>query len=365
MSTKEQGLYSAANQPQSTNENSTMLLSPTKMRIPSITSGVDIYTSQNFDPYYVKPLDPAKNEFMQLLYLSAAGLPTPKEILICSQTNTMATSYAGRMFDLTDRFYNAGAFLNYVHSVLDSTPPLDVILQCTYQHTAHTVDNFFYKHMNMVTDKMYRNYKLKGIGMSNLQSRQSRIENLPAFHSPYIPIPSDAHHSFQDLISEANMVAKQMLEKLITEVVFLNTEESHNTALPFLALKKEQICYGDFKPDNILVDPYDNQKLVLIDPFITNGSKQFDLAKFTSRVRLANEGSSNELLDSFYQGYGTGAMKDTEGYGAFGFNDLVKIDSLNILKSYVKRYVRGDLSYHAVRQLAEPTFCKRLKSIFE
>ncbi len=360
---QEQKFYSADTQHQQSGDNKGVLLKPTGQRIPSITSGVDIFQNPESESYFVKPVNDAGMEFNQLGYLKSVGLPTPKDILISDKTDTMATSYAGESFSLSSSFYQAGLFLRQVHDVLDQKPPEDNAIQYTYQHTAHIVDNFFYKHLNMVDMADYRRYKKNSSGSLFIPNTSQDISDFPVFNDSFIPLLSDGSPNYKELISEANRVAHSLLERLKPAVVILDTDKVTNQGLPFLPFKDAELFYGDFKPDNILVDPEDPTKFTLIDPLISKGSKSFDLAKFTARVNLENDDSSKDLLSDFYRGYGIISTVDIPGYGPFQFNDLVTIDTLNILKSYAKRFSRGDTAYHAVMSLQDPIFCDKLRQL--
>lgn len=115
-----------------------------------------------------------------------------------------------------------------------------------------------------------------------------------------------------------------------------------------------QVIYGDFKPDNIVVKERDlrGTHLTLIDPHICLGDRRFDVAKFISRVLLEPNGARLEdVLSTFNSSYRGIFHEDGIGAVPVSLRDLVAMDSLNVLSSYLLCALRGDEGFRLVASL--------------
>lgn len=63
------------------------------------------------------------------------------------------------------------------------------------------------------------------------------------------------------------------------------------------------------------------------------------------------------MLLKFFEGYGERPLATEHEYGPFNFVDLVHMDILNVLRSYTKRYAKGDMKYSLSSALGSEEFC--------
>jgi serine/threonine protein kinase len=116
------------------------------------------------------------------------------------------------------------------------------------------------------------------------------------------------------------------------------------------------IIFGDYKPDNILISKLG--ELCLIDPDIRRGKECFDIAKFVSRVLLEGE-TAFPLLTEFSAGYGHIEPSELH-YGNLEFKEQVLLDLINILSAYLGRCILGQRSFRLVQQLSDEQYCNYL-----
>lgn len=356
----------------------TTALFPTGRQVHSITTSIGIYNDSSGQIFFVKPITTDQNnEPAQLVYLDSVGIPTPQPVLVDEALSLLATPYSGETLSsvlgqLDTRgaerlLRQVGGFLSFVHQTLNAHPPSADIVSRTYGSTAHIVDNFFYKHLGITTATEYRDYKDPLSQASHTFSPESWTREMEdASKRPFIPGSPFWEPALQRLVNATNVMADCFMSRLRPFRKLITVADG--AVKPVLDIPDRDFFEGDFKPDNILVslkqDPKDG--IVIIDPVISHGSIQFDLAKFAGRFLIGRYVADNQdLLAEFFKGYGE--MPDTSKpqYGPLDFVDLVRMDTLNAFRSYVKRYIKGERQYHLVDMLGSEEFCQRITLLIE
>lgn len=341
-----------------------VVLTPTGKHVNSVTSTVDQASDERGKLYFLKSIQPPGKEPSQLAYLNSAGISVP-EVFINSRLSLMATPFSGdtlsfvidhlKQREAQQVLFKAGALLRQVHQALQvNHPPADEIICTTYHHTAHIVDNFYYKHIGIINLKQYSEYKAS-------VPEDKPITAEVYMDKPFIPpIFEYGQTALKQLIDFANELASSLLNKLKPHII-------KGQSKPFLDFVDRQLFEGDYKPDNLLVAQENSeQEVVIIDPFISRGVTQFDLAKFKARFLLGRYSADNQdLLSSFFEGYGEKPADEGFEYGPLNFQDLIRMDTLNILRSYAKRLNQGDRRYSLVRSLDSEQFCLKTERLLE
>lgn len=359
------------------NSDLNIILTPTGECIHSVTSTITLALDGSGNRYFLKPILNQDKEPDQLVYLHSVGIPVPDRIFFNRNSSIMATPYVGDTLsdvsgslergEVEQLFFQAGVLLRQVHQALQLSPPTNNIITVTYNSTAHIVDNFYYKHIGTVDRPEYLSHKelvvRAGLGNPTPTDESAIAEIL--LDKPFIPIPEHGQAEFKRLIASVNELAGDFLNRLRPHIRILTTQEG--SPKPFLDLADRQLFEGDYKSDNLLVTRKSaDWVIMIIDPVISRGITQFDLAKFTGRFLLERYSAHNQdALSRFFEGYGYKPVAGALEYGPFSFSDLVHMDILNILRSYAKRWLRADRGYRLVRSLDSAAFCLENRRLIE
>ena len=354
-----------------------VLLIPTGEHVYSITSTINVASDKQGNRYFLKPIHLPDKEHFQLAYLDSVGIPVPK-VLTNSSLSLMATPFSGNTLSsvvasLEQReaqrlLFKTGALLRQVHQVLQTNPPIDEMVCTTYKPTAHIVDNFYYKHIGIIDLQQYSEYKTSVFRtrFNKLAPKDESVMAEICTDKPFIPpIPEHRQTAPKRLIDFANELASSFLNKLKPHIIAFTPQGGQPK--PFLDFVDKQLFEGDYKPDNLLVTQSNSEKkVVIIDPGISRGVIQFDLAKFTARFLLGRYSAHDQdLLSNFFEGYGERPAAEEPEYGPLNFVDLIHMDILNILRSYAKRFNQGDKRYSLVRSLGSDQFCLETEYLLE
>lgn len=346
-------------------------LTPTGEHAYSITTTIKLALDDHGGLFFLKPIVPHQDrEPSQLIYLNSVGIPVPNPVFIHQSSSWIATPFSGDMLSIVivsleqneaERLiFQIGVLLKKVHQSLEQTPPAEDVVTKTYYPTAHIVDNFYYKHIGVISETQYANFKDNKL--ANGKGGKATKDYLE--DKPFIPTSGCGETEFRRLMGFANELAGSFLDKL-KPFIAVTTQEG--LPKPFLNFMDTQLFEGDYKPDNLLVTKRGTDwGITIIDPAISRGTTRFDLAKFTGRFLL--EGYSTydqDLLLRFFEGYGYKPVAGKLEYGPLSFTDLVRMDILNILRSYAKRFIQGDKKYHLVSSLGSDEFCLRTRHLLE
>jgi hypothetical protein len=315
-------------------------------------------------PYYIKEQTPDKREYRQLVFLRGAGVAIPEGLVVSEDGRRFATRAGGVPLHIASQqsesysniLTDTGVTLRQIHEVLNEDPEkVEAVLFPSYATSAHIVDCFYYKHVGVpsgVTPANYRLHKDSIVRGMTTEPLGSSIGEVPIF----IAGSQTFHSALGRLVSTANAMADEFTQKLQPY-----TQRQFDHEGLYIAIPDQGIGYGDFKPENILVDS-EHSAIRVIDPVLSRGSTQFDLAKFASRHLLDTLEQQSDLAP-FFDGYGTRPQEETESYGPFTFSDLVGMDALNILKSYAKHFAIGHHAYRLTAALESSDFCNAYESL--
>lgn len=331
--------------------------------IQTITTTTSVlHDAQDHAPFYAKPIDTV--QYAQLQHLRSLGLPVPRDIAMGSSGERFATSDGGvtlsrvlaeGSMEPAVVMRQAGSLLRTVHQCLSQAVIPDDVLLHSYHSSAHIVDNFAYKHWGnsgQTSQTSYEQHKRGVLGTNEVTQLPNNADFIPDAHR----MPS----GLQDLVACANEAARHYFALLEPRI-----RKNIDTGDHILEIPDQGLCYGDFKPDNLLctTDANGKVRITLIDPLLRRGSAYFDLAKFTSRSLLRNPELTDTSVVDFFAGYGEQPQATIPVFGPYRFQDLVAMDTLNILRSYAKRIVVGDRNDSSVQAFDSPEYCQSVMEI--
>ncbi|HIQ56691.1 TPA: hypothetical protein EYG96_01465, partial [Candidatus Gracilibacteria bacterium] len=120
-----------------------------------------------------------------------------------------------------------------------------------------------------------------------------------------------------------------------------------------------EIAFGDTKPENVIIDTL-REDLYFIDPSFVRGSRYFDYSKLISRLVMEGVKTSVAIHEVLRRTGDFNIKKDV--YRGLSIADLVNIDMVNILSSYLGRALSGNNSYRMVQSLTQGEFLQNLQS---
>lgn len=375
MLAKEQVVCSAYAKDPETGSFPKIVLIPTDQKIHSITSVVTRAVDSEGGSYFVKPMPDGDREPSQLEYLRSLGVAVPSKVFVNRECAIMATPFSGsplsyirgdlQQDELAVLLKKAGEILKGVHRAFEVMPPVDGILNNSFTSTAHIVDNFFYKQVGLTTHQEYVSHKDRVNARSLEDTSELGDQGVDFLGTPFIPIVKNADPQMRRLVGFSNELAVDFLSRLRPNIKLSGNGSGEYK--PYLYLPDSEFYEGDYKSDNLLVTKNGTSwEVVIIDPVIGRGSNKFDLAKFAGRFLLEKHSPSDaDLLPTFFEGYGNFPANGNLEYGPFTFADLARLDMLNVLKSYFKRWVRGDRGYRLVRALDSENFCLETRNLLE
>jgi hypothetical protein len=327
--------------------------------ISTVTSTTRISESSTGERFFVKENG---QEYQQLSLLQACGVPVPKTIALNTEASQFASIASGeplpeRLQDVDARnglLTRAGQTLHDIHRVLnDSIWPSSATAQ-TYANTSHIADCFFYKFIGRQEDMTLDEYRAHK-GNEDVSPDNRELVSSGQF----VELSETYGTPLRRLVTQMNDIGDTFIKRLEPHCKSYGPQPNLQPK-SYLTIVDTDICYGDFKPENIVVD--EEGAITVLDPIITQGSKYFDLAKFTART-LIDVWPDQISLKPFFEGYGLLPTEEIKVYGPLSFSDLVCMDMLNILKTYTKRYRSGDTSYRITAQLGNPDFCDDMSAL--
>ena len=271
--------------------------------------------------YFVKP-DHNKLEYRQYKVLADIGMAIPDEIIYLKETHELAT------LDMGDPFYElmrepegmfrsflvaAANLINDFHEKISGVTDLDEeLIRINPSQSAHPVANFvsrFIDRNSMASNVFLNKPEEVDIGTNSVNRSFNEL------HAYVMSIIQDYEEKVQDVVSDC--------------------------------YEDTDIILGDFKPENLVV--FNDRKLVTIDPLLSRGDFEFDVTKFISRLIL--EGASpSEALD-FLKIYDGNEELDEDVYRGFSRRELINLDMVNILASYMGRALMGKTNYRLIHNL--------------
>jgi hypothetical protein len=347
-------------------------LEETGQTINSIASTTKIGLGPTAVAYYIKQFGDGL-EYRQLSMLRERGVSVPADVMRSADGSKMATSYAGTPLQkylqaapkhAADTLRGVGQTLREIHETLNDGAIPDEVLARTYLNTSHIVDDFYYKYAGPdsgFTLEEYQRHKniLQHGGYDTAAESVASVSE----KTPFVVGDPSFPPAMRRLVDTANAAADRYAAQLAP---FLGVRQPlSGPSSAYLHIIDQALCYGDFKPANILVSDDAGQQISVIDPIISRGSTYFDLAKFTARYLLEylEADQAPPSLKPFFDGYGIRPSEDLKLYGPFTFSDLVGVDLLNICRAYVRRYSAGIKTFRITRLLDSPAFCDRLTGL--
>ena len=293
----------------------------------TITRYVSKFRNKSGTCFY-KKADPNGTEFKKYALISKYGVPIPQTVLYLKDTQEIVTQDSG--IPLQDKmradnlfYYNSNAkvakLVREMHSSFTkvSTNTHSDLLPFNPGHTSHPILNFESRFIG------------ENSNASNafLNSNSQDLNNLD--------LPGDNKKAFIDLY-----------------FYVLSTMTSYlNSIKPMIedCYGDKEMILGDFKPENLL---YDIQKgITVIDPSCIKGSKYFDVTKYVSRLLLEGVNPNDAIrFIGLYEGH---IDLDKVVYRGLTMRALINIDMINILSSYIGRYLQGKTDYRLVNQLCK------------
>jgi len=363
---------------------SQIALHPTGIKIASITSSPELYLTDTKEVFYVKTAH--EFELRQLSFLKEKHIPIPHliaydptehRIIATKDSGISLEAYFERHISLKKRQYllvQTGQLLRNLHKTLQKGVPVG-ILRTSYKPTAHIVDCFFYKYPeveNRIPLDLYTTIKTQP---HLIRKGRKSLKSLS--HSEYfLKIREDgewnkfhnASIKLQHLIYLLDRVGTRYMHKMTPYIyeVITKDKEGNTKRYDILESFKESPMYGDFKPENILVEQVENPKNILcIDPEIMLGTPSFDLAKFINRYLIDTESDSQrKLVLAFLNAYTIKKINVFDKvYGPFTFLDLMTLDLLNLFKSLLSRYSANEKNYRLTLHLDNPQFCNKITQL--
>ncbi len=353
-------------------------IKPTSERVVTITSSPIVGLDMDGHRFFIKNLSNSGVELAELRTLRLLGLPVPDILAIASSGDRMATNWSGTPLnevlsglpvgDEKDRVQilsTVGSLLRRIHSALDSLPIPVEQLNVSYVPSAHIVDTFFYKFESgerLPLDE-YRRHKRSIAEKKPYDQNGMHSTSLERFYGHFINHSGMQHEGLIRLSQTFSQLADDFLSKLEPFAIKEDHSSDENGVdCPKLTIEDNGLFYGDFKPENILATRDSNHwNLRVIDPVLSDGSKYFDLAKFVSRYLIDNPTEKQrKALDAFFEGYGEIPSGNLRIYGPFTFMNLVVLERLNSLKSYIRRYHNKSSDYRLVNSLGSPDFCEQI-----
>lgn len=293
-------------------------------QVQSLVRTVDYHETSRGN-LYIKP-DPTGQEYRQLLMLQKLGLPVPEKIYYLPGTKRLATSASGEPLHakywnaehdgkLSEYLQKASHLLQQVHSKIQGVHPS--ILRNSAGETSHPINNFKHRFESL-----------------NSTSTNSFLEQDPT------------NSSMQEEFKKLTNLMLMMIDIFSVKIDHVISEEDDENFL------------GDFKPENLVLNGAD--QISIIDPQISKGSRYFDVSKFFSRSIL--DGIAPKNIKPFLTQYEDNLVLDKKVYQNLTLRDLITVDMLNILSSYLGRFFEGKHEYRLVRQLSNPKKINQITS---
>jgi len=281
----------------------------------------DLETGKNY--FVKKDLDAV--EFRRYHVMIDVGVENvPSEIFYLEDTESLVTCEMGqpsqkRMLEkgnIHDFFCLAANLILDFHTKIDRIGNIDLdLIKVRSSHTSHPIFNFNSRFIE------------KNSTASNafLEYSEEDLKNLD--------LAGDLIEPFKEL-SRYVFEIVEGYERKVMEVI----DDCH---------EDNDIALGDFKPENIIID--ENKKLTLIDPSFVKGNKIFDPTKFVSRLLL--EGVNPIYVFNFLELCYKQRDIDKSVYRGFSKKELINMDMVNILSSYLGRFLLGNKNYRLVDRL--------------
>lgn len=286
-------------------------LSSTGSAVATITSSPEIHIDPKGNTWFVKQ-DKRLEQAGQLFFLSTLGMPVPEPVVI--DESHIALPYSG--VPLNEVFAKApdaseqtcresGILLAKLHKLFEDSdagidPDVLTARISASDSTAKPANNFVYRFLDRKSSS------------TNAIYGDSQRELVP-------------------------------LRRSLLELVSLVIEKG----IPDDLLGSNELAFGDYKPENILLQP---ERLYLIDPILHFGHRVSDVAKFCVRSEL--EPDIKDLhVASFLLAYSrSGQVAQPDNLVWFRI-----LDTANIVSSYLGRLAKGDRRYRLVERLAYST----------
>lgn len=363
--------------------NSQLNLTPTGIKIASITSSPELCLTDSQGMFYVK--NGHEYELKQLAYLRSKRFPLPQviaydplnpRIIATKDSGISMEAYFDRHISLKSKqvlLEEAGTLLRRLHKTLGKGVP-EAVLRLSYKPTAHIVDCFFYKYPDAenrvpldLYSKIKSNQLLNKQKKSHIKSPNNYAHFLNDTTNKNLNKNTNTSIELKHLIYLLDRIGILYMRRIVPHTYDIRYRNADGNQQTYQALEQfdEKPMYGDYKPENLIVEHIKNPKGILcIDPEIMLGTPIFDLAKFINRYLIdVQQPSHKKLIINFLDAYNKKINVVDNAYGPFTFLDLMTLDLLNLFKSLLSRYNSNEKHYRLALHLDDAEFCNKITQL--
>ncbi len=303
----------------------------------SIGGGVEKVKEKNTDRIFYRKADKGKEEYEKFHAMFRHQIPGPittifeknKELLYTSGTNGMVFSeYMKTPLGQLETPRIISSIVEEIDNMRVRMSRIDdSITKRNPGHTKHPIDNYRHRFVK------------KNSSASNvfLNANTTDIKNLE--------LPPEVEKRFQKLHS----FILKTIELYEKKIAAIGNDSDGDT----------EIAFGDAKPENVIIDSL-RKELYFVDPSFIRGSRYFDYSKLISRLIMEGIKVEIAIYEVLRRTGDFNIKKDV--YRGLSIADLVNIDMVNILSSYLGRALSGNNSYRMVDNLTKNEFIQNLQS---